>query len=93
MKKGVDALKPHLIGEAMLSIGKMVMGTVAGDLHDIGKNLVIMMVESAGLEVVDLGVDVSIEKFVEAARDPEVSIVGASALLTTTMPLEKQWKL
>ena len=86
MKKGVKALKPYLLVKTSNSIGKMVMGTVAGDLHDIGKNLVIMMVECAGLEVIDLGVDVPIEKFIEATRDPEVNIVGASALLTTTMP-------
>ena len=66
MKKGVKALKPYLLVKTSNSIGKMVMGTVAGDLHDIGKNLVIMMVECAGLEVIDLGVDVPIEKFIEA---------------------------
>ena len=86
MKKGVEAVKPHLGAENSATVGKMIMGTVAGDLHDIGKNLVIMMIESAGFEVVDLGVDVPIEKFVEAAADPEVNIVGCSALLTTTMP-------
>ena len=68
-------------------MGKMIMGTVAGDLHDIGKNLVIMMIESAGFEVIDLGVDVPHERFVEAVREnPDVKIVGLSALLTTTMP-------
>ena len=86
MKKGVEVLKPHLGAENSATIGKMVMGTVAGDLHDIGKNLVIMMIESAGFEVIDLGVDVPIEKFIEAASDPDVNIVGCSALLTTTMP-------
>ena len=86
MKKGVDVVKPHLGAGNSATIGKMVMGTVAGDLHDIGKNLVIMMIESAGFEVVDLGVDVPIEKFLEAAADPDVNIVGCSALLTTTMP-------
>ena len=86
MKKGVEVVKPHLGSEGSATIGKMVMGTVAGDLHDIGKNLVIMMIESAGFEVIDLGVDVPIEKFVEAASDPDVNIVGCSALLTTTMP-------
>ena len=71
----------------MGSLGKFVMGTVAGDLHDIGKNLVIMMVESTGFEVIDLGVDVPHEKFVEAVREnPGVKVVGLSALLTTTMP-------
>lgn len=68
----------------------MVMGTVYGDLHDIGKNLVIMMIESSGYEVVDLGIDVSIEKFVQAAEDPNVTVVGVSALLTTTMPAMKE---
>lgn len=86
MKKGVEVLKPYLTGDSANTVGKMVMGTVAGDLHDIGKNLVIMMIESAGFEVIDLGVDVPVEKFLEAAADPEVKIVGASALLTTTMP-------
>lgn len=86
MKKGVEVLKPHLSGDSSAKIGKMVMGTVYGDLHDIGKNLVIMMIESTGYEVVDLGIDVPVEKFVEAAADPEVSVVGVSALLTTTMP-------
>ena len=87
MKRGVEVLKPHLAADAVGSRGKMVMGTVAGDLHDIGKNLVIMMIESAGFEVIDLGVDVAHEKFVEAVREnPGVKIVGLSALLTTTMP-------
>ena len=86
MKKGVEVLKPHLGSDANISIGKAVIGTVAGDLHDIGKNLVCLMVESAGFEVLDLGVDVPKEKFVEAAADPDVKIVGVSALLTTTMP-------
>lgn len=90
MKKGVEVLKPHLGAENSATIGKMVMGTVAGDLHDIGKNLVIMMIESAGFEVVDLGVDVPVEKFLEAAADPDVKIVGCSALLTTTMPAMEQ---
>ena len=85
MKKGVDVLKPHLSGENDGKIGKMVMGTVYGDLHDIGKNLVIMMIESSGYEVVDLGIDVSIEKFVQAAEDPNVTVVGVSALLTTIL--------
>lgn len=86
MKKGVEALKPHLGSDANVSIGKAVVGTVQGDLHDIGKNLVCLMLESAGFEVQDLGVDVPKERFVEAAADPEVRIVGVSALLTTTMP-------
>ena len=91
MKKGVEVLKPYLSGDNSAKIGKMVMGTVYGDLHDIGKNLVIMMIESTGYEVVDLGVDVAVEKFVEAVEnDPEVTVVGVSALLTTTMPAMKE---
>ena len=86
MKKGVAELKPHLSEGNVTKLGKMVMGTVYGDLHDIGKNLVVMMVESTGYEVVDLGIDVPVEKFMEAASDPEVNVIGVSALLTTTMP-------
>ena len=86
MKKGVEVLKPHLAAGAAGALGKVVIGTVAGDLHDIGKNLVAMMIESAGLEVIDLGVDVPVEKFVEAAQEEGVKIVACSALLTTTMP-------
>ena len=87
MKKGVEVLKPHLGGNGIGAMGKMIIGTVAGDLHDIGKNLVAMMIESAGFEVIDLGVDVPHERFVEAVREnPDVKIVGLSALLTTTMP-------
>ncbi len=90
MKKGVEVLKPHLGSDADVSIGKAVIGTVQGDLHDIGKNLVCLMIESAGFEVIDLGVDVPKEKFVEAASEPGVKIVGVSALLTTTMPAMKE---
>ncbi len=85
MKKGVEVLKPHLATGAAGALGKVIIGTVAGDLHDIGKNLVSMMIESAGFEVVDLGVDVPVEKFV-AAYDENVRIFACSALLTTTMP-------
>ena len=87
MKKGVEVLKPHLASGAVGSMGKMIMGTVAGDLHDIGKNLVIMMIESAGFEVIDLGVDVPVEKFIATYEEnPDTKIIGCSALLTTTMP-------
>ena len=86
MKKGVEVLKPHLASGAAGAMGKVVIGTVAGDLHDIGKNLVAMMIESAGFEVIDLGVDVPVEKFVAAAEEEGVAIVACSALLTTTMP-------
>lgn len=90
MKKGVEVLKPHLASGSTATNGKVIIGTVAGDLHDIGKNLVAMMIESAGFEVTDLGVDVAPEKFVEAVKaDPEVKIVCLSALLTTTMPAMK----
>jgi len=86
MKKGVEILRPHLSSGSLGKMGKFIIGTVAGDLHDIGKNLVALMIESAGFEIIDLGVDVPAEKFVEAIKEnPECKIVGASALLTTTM--------
>jgi 5-methyltetrahydrofolate--homocysteine methyltransferase len=85
MKGGLEILKPHLTEEISHSKGTVVIGTVKGDLHDIGKNLVSMMMEGAGLSVVDLGVDVDAEKFVEAARDNNADVVALSALLTTTM--------
>ena len=84
MKKGVEVLKPYLAGDNASKVGKMAMGTVAGDLHDIGKNLVIMMIESTGYEVVDLGIDVPVEKFLEAANDPEITVIGVSALSGVT---------
>ena len=87
MKLGVETLKPHLASGAAGALGKVIIGTVAGDLHDIGKNLVAMMIESAGFEVIDLGVDVSAAKFVEAYEaNPDTKIMALSALLTTTMP-------
>ena len=86
MKGGLEILKPHLTEEVSHSRGTVVIGTVKGDLHDIGKNLVAMMLEGAGLSVVDLGVDVDAEKFVAAARDNHADVVAMSALLTTTMP-------
>ena len=86
MKKGVEVLTPHLKAAGTESKGKLILGTVAGDLHDIGKNLVGMMIEGAGFEVIDLGVDVPAEKFVEAIKEnPDCRVVGVSALLTTTM--------
>ncbi|MCL2366151.1 MAG: corrinoid protein [Oscillospiraceae bacterium] len=86
MKKGVEILRPHLAGNSVGKNGKYIIGTVAGDLHDIGKNLVALMIESAGFEILDLGVDVPAEKFVEAIKaNPDCKVVGASALLTTTM--------
>ena len=87
MKKGVEVLKPYLASEHPMILGKVIIGTVAGDLHDIGKNLVSMMLENAGFEVVDLGIDVSTQKFIDAVKKhPDASIVALSALLTTTLP-------
>ena len=85
MKAGLEILRPLLADSGVEPYGKVVMGTVKGDLHDIGKNLVSMMLEGGGFEVVDLGTDVPPEKFVAAIQD-DVDIVGLSALLTTTMP-------
>jgi len=86
MQRGVGVLKPLLGGDSVGKYGTFVIGTVAGDLHDIGKNLVSMMVESAGFNIVDLGVDVPAEKFVEAVKEnPDCRVIGVSALLTTTM--------
>lgn len=91
MSRGVEVLKPHLAGDTSASLGTCVIGTVAGDLHDIGKNLVAMMLESAGFDVIDLGVDVAPEKFVQAAKENNnVKIVACSGLLTTTMPAIKE---
>lgn len=91
MKEGVEHLKPHLAGDQSAVLGKFIIGTVEGDLHDIGKNLVAMMIESAGYTVIDLGVDVSTEKFIEAIiANPDCHLVGLSALLTTTMPSIKK---
>ena len=90
MKNGVEVLKPHLASGVAGAAGKMIIGTVAGDLHDIGKNLVAMMLESSGFEVIDLGVDVPKEKFVEAyEQNPDTKIICCSALLTTTMTAMK----
>lgn len=91
MKKGVEVLKPHLASGAADALGKVIIGTVAGDLHDIGKNLVAMMIESAGFEVIDLGVDVPVEKFLTTYEEnPDTKIIACSALLTTTMPSLQQ---
>ena len=86
MKAGLELLKPHLTGDTARAKGTVVIGTVKGDLHDIGKNLVAMMMEGAGFHVVDLGVDVPAETFVSAAREHGAGVVALSALLTTTMP-------
>jgi 5-methyltetrahydrofolate--homocysteine methyltransferase len=85
MNAGTEMLKPHLAGSGTKPIGKALIGTVQGDLHDIGKNLVRMMLEGKGIEVVDLGVDVPPERFVEAVKEEKPDVVALSALLTTTM--------
>ncbi len=85
MHAGMDILKPKLIETGVKNIGKVAIGTVKGDLHDIGKNLVKMMLEGAGFEVIDLGIDISPDKFVEAVKEHKPNIIGMSALLTTTM--------
>jgi methanogenic corrinoid protein MtbC1 len=91
MKKGIEVLQPALKAAGSEPIAKLIIGTVAGDLHDIGKNLVAMMIEGAGFEVTDLGVDVAKEAFVEALKaNPDVKVVALSALLTTTMPALKE---
>lgn len=85
MYAGMDLLKPLLIKENIPVKGKIVMGTIQGDLHDIGKNLVVIMLKGAGYEVIDLGNDVPVRKFVDVARSENASVIGMSALLTTTM--------
>lgn len=90
MKAGSEVLKPYLADQDSDSRGKVVIGTVKGDLHDIGKNLVAMMIEGKGFEVVDLGVDVEPQKFIQTAIDEDCKIICCSALLTTTMPVMKQ---
>ena len=91
MKKGVEVLKPYLSKDATSRLGTAIIGTVKGDMHDIGKNLVAMMMESAGFEVVDLEVDVPYERFEEALSSHEnVRIIALSTLLTTTMPSMRQ---
>ncbi len=85
MHAGMDILRPKLVETGVKNIGKVAIGTVKGDLHDIGKNLVKMMLEGGGFEVIDLGTDVSAEKFVEAVKEHEPNMIAMSALLTTTM--------
>lgn len=85
MNAGTEILKPYLAAQGVESVGKVVLGTVRGDLHDIGKNLVKMMLEGKGLEVVDLGVDVAPDAFVTAAKENGAKVICCSALLTTTM--------
>ncbi len=85
MNMGTELLKPLLASSGVRAVGKVVIGTVAGDLHDIGKNLVKMMMEGRGLEVIDLGVDVSVSRFIETAIDQDAQVIACSTLLTTTM--------
>ncbi|MHB8909023.1 MAG: cobalamin-dependent protein [Syntrophales bacterium] len=85
MKKGLDTLKPLLAAGGAVSAGTVLMGTVKGDLHDIGKNIVVMMLEGAGFRVVDLGVDVDVEKVIRGIEKEKPEILGFSSLLTTTM--------
>lgn len=89
MSTGMQVLESHLVKAGVKPVGTIAMGTVRGDLHDIGKNLVGMMMRGNGFKVVDLGIDVTPEKFIETAREQDVDIIGMSALLTTTMPSMK----
>lgn len=89
MKAGTELLKPHLVKAGVQAVATAVVGTVKGDLHDIGKNLVIMMLEGAGFAVIDAGVDVTPDRFVALAKEHDARIIGLSALLTTTMPSMK----
>src|SRR5215471_14173297 len=89
MKAGMEILRPLLAETGAERIGKMVIGTVKGDIHDIGKNLVAMMMEGAGFEVVNLGINNDADKFIAAIREHQPDILGMSALLTTTMPYMK----
>ena len=91
MTAGMEVLKPVLAETGVKSRGKVVIGTVKGDLHDIGKNLVKMMMEGKGIEVIDLGTDVSAERFINAALENGARIIACSALLTTTMPEMRKW--
>jgi len=89
MHSGLELVKPLLADQDMPSKGTVIIGTVAGDLHDIGKNLVSMILESGGFNVIDLGVDIAADEFVDAVKEHNPQIVGLSALLTTTMPAMK----
>ncbi len=90
MNGGLDVIRPLLAEEGVESVGKVVIGTVKGDLHDIGKNLVSMMMTGAGFEVIDLGVDVSADKYITALEENNADILCMSALLTTTMTYMKE---
>ena len=86
VNKSLEMLRPHLVGSGIATLGRIVIGTAAGDIHDIGKNLVSMFLEGAGFEVIDLGTDVSTDRFVAAVKEHRPDMLGISALLTTTMP-------
>ena len=90
MYAGLEKIKHLLAREGISTLGKVVIGTVRGDLHDIGKNLVSILLKGAGFDVIDLGKDVPAERFIEAAKKEEAKIIGMSALLTTTMPIMKK---
>jgi methylmalonyl-CoA mutase cobalamin-binding domain/chain len=89
MKAGMEILRPLLVETGAPRVGKMIIGTVKGDIHDIGKNLVAMMMEGAGFEVINLGINNPVENYLKAIEEHEPDIVGMSALLTTTMPYMK----
>ncbi len=90
MYAGMDVIKPLMLAQDVPTLGKAVIGTVQGDLHDIGKNLVGVMLRGAGIEVIDLGNDVAPEAFVAAAKENDAQVIGMSALLTTTMPVMRK---
>jgi 5-methyltetrahydrofolate--homocysteine methyltransferase len=85
-KKSVEVIKPLILDTEVKAIGKVLIGTVEGDMHDVGKNIVVLMLEANGFEVVDLGVNVPTQQFIEKAKEHRVNVLGMSALLTTTMP-------
>ena len=85
-KSSVELIKPKLMSDQVASVGKVIIGTVQGDMHDVGKNIVVLMLEANGFEVIDLGVDVPSQTFIKKASETEADVIGMSALLTTTMP-------
>ena len=89
MKASLELIRPRLVASGVEPVGRVAIGTVKGDLHDIGKNLVAAMLEGGGFEVIDLGVNVAPEKFIEAVREKKANVIAMSALLTTTMPSMK----
>ena len=86
MKEGMGIIEPHIVGESIAAIGKIILGTIKDDMHDVGKNLIAMMFKGAGFDVVDLGIDVPKEKLLESIQQESPEFVGISALLTTTLP-------